>query len=75
MLNKILIVLLGLSLFLNANDKVIIEEDEDTGLVTLCFYNLVFISDQNSSTPYTQVMSTIGKPMTCDELKKLKSDR
>lgn len=75
MLNKILIVLLGLSLFLNANDKVITEEDEDTGLVTLCFYNLVFISDQNSSIPYTQVMSTIGKPMTCDELKKLKSDR
>lgn len=75
MLNKILIVLLGLSLFLNANDKVITEEDEDTGLVTLCFYNLVFISDQNSVVSYTQVMSTIGKPMTCDELKKLKSDR
>ena len=75
MLNKILIVLVGLSLFLNANDKVITEEDEDTGVVTLCFYNLVFISDQNSSKPYTQVMSTIGKPMTCDELKKLKADR
>lgn len=75
MLNKILIVLLGLSLFLNANDKVITEEDEDTEVVTLCFYNLVFISDQNGSTHYTQVMSTTGKPMTCDELKKLKSDR
>lgn len=75
MFNKLLMVLLSLSLFLNANDKVITEEDEDTGVVTLCFYNLVFISDQNSASPYTQVMSTTGKPMTCDELKKLKSDK